>query len=135
MRCKWDLSQVGMEKYFQLEGTACANALHAESHREPREQGTGGHQGNALETPRLCLYSTDNGREWKSFREEHSREIRSKHCVFHIPDQRQPLVSYFITFTLLFPISLMITNSTYSIWLVGNEVKQLVCNSKMMLIT
>ena len=51
MRREWDLSQVGMEKHFQLEGTACANALHTESHREPREQGTGGHQGNALETP------------------------------------------------------------------------------------
>ena len=121
-----------MEKYFQLEGTARANALHTESHREPREQG---HQGNAQEMPGSCLYYTDNGRGWQCFREEHSREIKSKHCVFHIPDQRQPLVSYFTTFTLLFPISLMITNSTYSIWLVGNEVKQLVCNSKMMLIT
>ena len=53
MRYKLDFSQVGMEKYFQLEGIACANALHPESHREPREQGTGGHQGNALETPRV----------------------------------------------------------------------------------
>lgn len=32
----------------------------------------------------LCLYSTDNGREWKRFRKGYSRELKSKHCVICI---------------------------------------------------